>query len=121
LKILWLVYDRTLALVDVKCGSPEELDGAIKSRLQREGGLGVRVSCESPGGRCTAEVIAWSGAPRGFVTRSYSVDGLELVYRSVEKCADPAAQLPAILSDIYRRGSLIYVEALKPISKLLGG
>jgi len=121
LKILWLVYDRTLALVDVKCGSPEELDDAIKSRLQREGGLGVRVSCESPGGRCTAEVIAWSGAPRGFVTRSYSVDGLELVYRSVEKCADPATQLPAILSDIYRRGSLIYVEALKPISKLLGG
>jgi hypothetical protein len=103
MRVLGLVYNSALALIDIKCGEADEVEESIKSILQSIKGIGVKVVCEGSK-LCKAEVITSINSDVLRV-KEYVIDGDEILYDSITKCIDGRVKLMELLQDVYRGGS----------------
>lgn len=98
MKVLWLLYDSTYALVDIRCGLPEVVDKEAMSTLTAGGvRIAIRISCER--GKHRAIVYTLSN---GVVREAeVNIDMDELIYGSVTACTERRQSLTALLRDVY--------------------
>jgi hypothetical protein len=120
MKVMWLLYDATYALTDIRCGPPEVVDQEVtKALVTGEVYIAVRVSCDV--GRQKAEVYK---ASSGVAVKEVEldVDGRELIYSSIATCTEHMQGLETLLRDAYRGGVPVNErerEAIKTLSELL--
>jgi hypothetical protein len=119
MKVMWLLYDSTYALIDIRCGSPDTVDREVmESLIAGEAYTVIRISCEM--GKSKVEVFK---VGNGVVEKKeLNIDGRELIYSSVTACSEQKQGLEILLRDIYRGGVVVDEKEkakLKQLSEIL--
>ena len=120
MKVMWLLYDSTYALIDIRCGAPDVVDREVANRVRSgDAYIAIRIRCD--GGKYKAEVYKVREGDL-IKDRELSVDGKELIYPSVTRCSERGQDLKLLLRDIYRGGVSVTEERsrLMHVSEVLG-